>query len=329
MRGCATACRPGASARATSARRWRSARRGAARRASASCRCCSASSRATARRCPSAACSRRSPRAPGCGCTRGCTGTCCAGRRARRCTGPVGRSDWARPRRRGSRRWRRGPGYRRVARRWRGGCGRGGWWSVSGGNQRSRASTPPFAQHLQDRPSKRGPRPEDDSQWHADGRAECRCSCPLPAKQPHRRQGGCHPEAPRPATPVPEPQLSFGSDQAQDGQRHARPGGLGDRASGLGQTASVRGSQLGQPLQPGARALAFRRVETPDDTQGKGFRTGLIHRYRLRNRSTAETSAVRMPGSSAECPASGTIVSRARGQAWASSNAVSAGQTMS
>ena len=43
----------------------------------------------------------------------------------------------------------------------------------------------------------------------------------------------------------------------------------------------------------------------------------------------AETSAVLTPGSSAECPASGTIVSRAPGQAAASSKAVSAGQTMS
>ncbi len=50
---------------------------------------------------------------------------------------------------------------------------------------------------------------------------------------------------------------------------------------------------------------------------------------RRRNRSTAATSAVRTPGSSAEWPASGTTVSRAPGQAAASSKAVSGGQTMS
>jgi hypothetical protein len=48
-----------------------------------------------------------------------------------------------------------------------------------------------------------------------------------------------------------------------------------------------------------------------------------------RNRSTAATSARRMPGSSAECPASGTIVSRAARHTAANSNAVRAGQIMS
>ncbi len=54
-----------------------------------------------------------------------------------------------------------------------------------------------------------------------------------------------------------------------------------------------------------------------------------LRRQRRRKRSTALTSAVRTPGSSAECPASGTTVRRARGQRAASSKAVSAGQTMS
>ena len=49
----------------------------------------------------------------------------------------------------------------------------------------------------------------------------------------------------------------------------------------------------------------------------------------LRKRSTAATRARRIPGSSAECPASGTSVSRAAGQASARSKAVAAGQIMS
>jgi hypothetical protein len=48
-----------------------------------------------------------------------------------------------------------------------------------------------------------------------------------------------------------------------------------------------------------------------------------------RNRSTAAISPRLMPGSSAECPASGTIVIRALCQAAARSNAVTAGQIMS
>lgn len=48
-----------------------------------------------------------------------------------------------------------------------------------------------------------------------------------------------------------------------------------------------------------------------------------------RNRSTAATKARRMPGSSAECPASGTMVMRALRQAAARSNAVTAGQIIS
>ena len=46
-------------------------------------------------------------------------------------------------------------------------------------------------------------------------------------------------------------------------------------------------------------------------------------------RATAATSARRIPGSSAECPASGTMLIRAAGHAAASSNAVQGGQTMS
>ena len=57
--------------------------------------------------------------------------------------------------------------------------------------------------------------------------------------------------------------------------------------------------------------------------------SGAGHYRPWRKRSTAATSARRMPGSSAECPASGTIDSRAAGQAAASSNAVAAGQIMS
>jgi len=48
-----------------------------------------------------------------------------------------------------------------------------------------------------------------------------------------------------------------------------------------------------------------------------------------RKRSTAATSARRMPGSSAEWPASGTIDKRAEGHAAASSKAVRGGQIMS
>jgi len=51
--------------------------------------------------------------------------------------------------------------------------------------------------------------------------------------------------------------------------------------------------------------------------------------YPPQTRSIAASSAALMPGSSAECPASGTIVSRARSQTETSSTALSGGQIMS
>jgi hypothetical protein len=51
--------------------------------------------------------------------------------------------------------------------------------------------------------------------------------------------------------------------------------------------------------------------------------------YRRRKVSTADNSAARVPGSKAECPASGTTVSRAAGQAAARSKALIGGHTMS
>lgn len=70
-------------------------------------------------------------------------------------------------------------------------------------------------------------------------------------------------------------------------------------------------------------AQASRLAHEPRQTRAS------FRRHRARNRSIAASSAALMPGSSAECPASGTIVSRARSHTAASAAALSGGQIMS
>ena len=137
-----------------------------------------------------------------------------------------------------------------------------------------------------------------------------------PSRQVRRetRRRGCFPGR------VPPTRSPAGARKPRD-TCHTRRGALSGRvveASGSGVPGEIRthGPRIRNPV------LYPAELRGPTGT--------LIPRsQRRRNRSTALTSAVRTPGSSAECPASGTTVSRAPGQAAARSKAVSGGQTIS